>query len=114
MFREPLRHDKVLRNAAGDDAGDLGGYSTTGLSISLVQTGASIDCICGFFRRMCGQKWSVGCGEFDSSTAPQPWASLPLPERSRYRTACIYYVPMTGLQDTSIDAFQPLLEVESR
>ncbi len=31
MFREPSRHDKVLRNAAGDDAGDVGGYSTTGL-----------------------------------------------------------------------------------
>ena len=28
MFREPSRHDKVLRNAAGDDAGDVGGYST--------------------------------------------------------------------------------------
>jgi hypothetical protein len=62
---------KVLRKAAGGDAGDVGGYSTTGL---LVQTGASIDCICGFFKRMCGQKWSGGCGEFDLSTAPQPWA----------------------------------------
>ena len=28
MFREPSRHDKVLRKAAGGDAGDVGGYST--------------------------------------------------------------------------------------
>lgn len=98
MFREPSRHDKVLRNAAGDDAGDVGGYSTTGL---LVLTGASIDCICGFFRRMCGQKWSGGCGEFDLSTAPQPWASLLFPKWSRYRTACCNYVSMTDSQIVS-------------
>ena len=28
MFREPSRHDKVLRKTAGGDAGDVGGYST--------------------------------------------------------------------------------------
>lgn len=93
MFREPSRHDKVLRKTAGHDAGDVGGYSTAG---QLFHTGASIDCICGFFRRMCGQKWSGGSGEFDLSTAPQPWASLPFPKWSRCRTACAYYVWMTG------------------
>ena len=100
MFREPPRHDKVLRKTAGHDAGDVGGYSTTGL---LVQTGASIDCICGFFKRMCGQEWSGGCGEFDLSTAPQPLASLPFPKWSRYRTVCVHYVLMTGSEIISID-----------
>ena len=92
MFREPSRHDKVLRNAAGDDAGDVGGCSTTGL---LIQTGASIDCICGFFRRIVRAEvewWMQRVRIGHRRTAPQPWASLPVPKWSHYRTGSINYV----------------------
>jgi hypothetical protein len=66
MFREPSRHDKVLRKTAGGDAGDGGGYSTYWTT----RPDMSIDRLHLWVlqKDLCGQKWSGGCREFELGT----------------------------------------------
>lgn len=92
MFRDPSRDDKVLRKTAGQDAGDVGGYSTTGPYSSRQEEHRST----AFVGPSGGCAGRVEWWMRRVRTAPQPWTSLPFAKWSRYRTVSVYHVSMTG------------------